>query len=631
MVLDVSRLGSAPALRAALVAAVSVLHEAKESRGPALDAVRTELAKLARGDDLARIADVVPPVVTFAGDVAAAGELHHARSILVAVLQIVLGDPYGVLLSTDPRSMRDKARDVAARAPAVDALASVAGVLVQLAGDPAADAPAEGSQRRGCSTGLEEVTRTARFSCTLLPRDLVPAPLREHVDAKERAWTRAWAFLWERETDPELATLAMRDDAAPPLVRAAAALGLGAHDVAQGKQPRAEIWQVLASLVPTFHDSWGDAWAPSGLFADLHDSLEFALLGTESRLRFGATQPDRIVHLSHVLLAGLDAFPDVRRHRAAWAAGLLWFVFGARGEPWGQTRDEPLIPPSEELSSLEREVLETVATKVSSLQWNYDVHHALCRVCIPATWHGLRRWLALDPPGPSWSPVTVSDAGRSRVLPLALAAQRLLAGRVETSDLAGAMARALTAVELTDLVFHGLDWFDARLHCTASTLTTEELLQSLQELVTIAVTQADAEPMIQELSLRLERILRADYSYRDTALAMQALARHLRGRGHVLPSRYDVMIVDIVTAYPGSPGAAREILESLPNGRRDAIIVRSLEMPAFRGRHDFGDLLSEEMRRDPMVMRPPKELPESMRQLADALDGAFHEVMDDED
>ncbi len=573
-------------------------------------------------------AALVPPLVTRAS-AALAEEPYQARMLLVDALRLTLGDPCDVMLDADPRPLREQALDVPERAPAVHALATVAEQLIALAGEP--PAPAE-FQPEVCESANAPVTRLAAWLCGLLPGDGLPERWRAHLDEEARTWARARSLLFGGAVDADAAEIA-RNVSEVPLARAAAALRLGADDIARGLLPRPETWSVMASLVPTFHDSWGQAWAPRGLFQDAADDAGLALLSPASRVRFGASSPELVANLVKVLLVGLDAFPDVRRQRAAWAAGLIRFAFGARSPRWPGTREEgggPIIPPALELAPLEREVLVAVATKVSILQWEYDVHHALCAVALPATFEGTRRWLGLDPPGTMNVPVSINEAGQERVLPLALAVQRFVAGTVAASDLAAGIAKGLTPEELAHFVTLELLLADARLHSTGPERTEEELTELLRGLKMMAIERADPDAVAPAL------LKRADTWLKDTwdlpaapSVVWEALARLLGARGDFIPPRFDKVIAELATTYPSDPAPVRTILLSLPQARRDAIVVYTHERPAFRGRNDFNDLLSEEMRQDPIVQRPRQQ--RAPNALTNAIESLLNVVHDETD
>lgn len=126
--------------------------------------------------------------------------------------------------------------------------AQMADALLVLAGDPpeeAARATGEAEEPRVCGTGHAEVARMATALCALLTPDRLPLRLREHIENEERTWGRARSLLWGDVKGAEAADAVARDEEAPPLVRAVAALCLGADDMAEGREPRAEVWRVL--------------------------------------------------------------------------------------------------------------------------------------------------------------------------------------------------------------------------------------------------------------------------------------------------------------------------------------------------------------------------------------------------
>ncbi len=606
MDLDFSRLASVPDVQRALLDATAAV-DAPQTLFTALGALRRTLAPLIGHAEPALLAALVPPLVSLAS--AAQGHWpHHARMLLVDVLQITTGDPCEAMLDGAPGSLREKALGAEGRVPALQALASVSDTLIALAGEPPLHSA---SETEACDSALAHLARTATWLCLLLPPEVLPESLRAYLDEEARTWARACSLLFGGAIDAAAVEAAARHGAEPPLVRAAAALRLGADDVASGRAPRAETWSVLTSLVPTFHDSWADAWAPCGLFQDAVDSAALALLSPTSRVRFGASNPERVANLFTVLLVGLDAFPDIRRHRAAWAAGLVRFAFGARCSPWpglSEQNDEPFIPQVEELSPVEREVLDAVATKVSVVQWDYDVHHALGDVALPTSFVAMRRWLGLDPPGAINVLVSVHETGEPRVLPLGLAAQRFVAGAIAASDLAQGIVKAFTPEALVHLVCQDLGVVDARLHSAGPKRTEAELAALLHGLKMMALERAEPDAVVHAILQTADRGLCDPWDTPATpSILWEALARLLGARGEVIPLRFDEAIAHIVTEYPSDPAPVRAVLLSLPQARRDAVLVRAIETPVFRGRNDFTDLLSEQMRQDPSVQRLPKE------------------------
>ena len=317
-------------------------------------------------------------------------------------------------------------------------------------------------------------------------------------------------------------------------------------------------------------------------------------------MRYGASHPARVLLITRALLAALEVFPDQCKQRAALAGNLVGFAFGGRAAPWPEEPPGDIIVPTpEELSPFEREILDAVARKVSPLEWNYDVHHNLFELGLPATYAGVRRWLGLDPPGPMNRPVEVHDEGRARTLPLDLAAQRMLVGRVDASELSLAMASAFSPGELLYATCEAFVGFDARHHCTGPIQDAAAVAAILDSLRFAALEARGRDVMVPVILERLDRVLDdfpSDLRAGSLLLFLRALSRMLDPETMV-PERFDGLVATLPHSYDVDPRSVREVLAHLTEERRDRLL-RSAEWKRghLGANEDYMDLVSEEMR-----------------------------------
>jgi len=294
----------------------------------------------------------------------------------------------------------------------------------------------------------------------------------------------------------------------------------------------------------------------------------------------------------------LDALPDHQSQRAALAGNVVHFAFAGRVSSWPCASDDStLVPLLEELTPRERTLLEHVARSVSILEWDYDVHHALFDVGLPASFSGLRRYLQIDPAGPMDTLITVPMGGEPRTLPLGLAAQRMLVGMVDQADLARAMTEAFAPRELAVLACEAFSGFDARLHCTGPEKDEAKITYILDELRLSAIAGSDPSVMFPALCERADRLLDGLAAPGAASMTLRAMARLLEPRRELLPDRFDGLVAGLLQTFPPDPQTARALLLGVvPQDRRDRIILRDRQRTAFGPPHDYSDLLSEEMR-----------------------------------
>lgn len=583
-------------------------------------------------------ADVVSALVELAAIAARAGEVDAARRALFYVLALAVGDPYEWLLERGGTSpfCPDPARAAAHRAleSEISAVSALAHELVG-PGDPSgpeceAEAEAEietETETQVCAlrprTGL---ANAARLLCSFAgpeARAALAPELRERLANDERDWWRGRALLWTDEPLERAAELIARDAAEPPLVRAAAILRAVVDDLAREQAPRTEVLALLAEVVAPEHSAWGHQWAPPALFAELGDRFELALLSPSARVRYGESRPARVLFVTRALLAALDVFPDQHRQRAALAGNLVGFALGERAAPWPEERARDLIVPTvQELSPLEHEILDAVARKVSPLEWDYDVHHHLFELGLPASNTGVRRWLTLDPPGPMSKAVDVRDQGQAQSLPLDLAVQRMLVGRVEASELARAMAAAFSPSELLYATCEAFYGWDARLHCTGPVQDDAGVAAILEGLGFAALEARGSDVMVPVILERLDRILDgfpSELRMGSLLMFLRALSRMLDA-GARIPERFDGLVATLPHSYNVDPKSVREVLGHLPQQRLDRLLHHAEERRGSMGANeDYSDLVSEEMRASlvKLAKRPPTKLDELGRTLLD--------------
>ncbi|NOU30509.1 MAG: hypothetical protein HOO96_21620 [Polyangiaceae bacterium] len=390
----------------------------------------------------------------------------------------------------------------------------------------------------------------------------------------DASWVRGRALLWSN--DACAAEAIARDTSEAPLVRAAAILRVARDAVARGESPPVAILALLREVVAERHDSWGTQWAPIGLFAELDEPEQVALLSPAARVDFDG---EVAIHLTQALVAALDVIPDQGSQRAALAGNLITFALGARVRARSASAGDVLTPLPDELSSLEREVVQAVARKVSPLEWNFDVHHSLFHAGLPGNCTRLRRWLGLDPAGLMERPVSVEVDGARQRIPLDLAAQRMRVGRVEQADLARAMATAFGPADLVAL-----------------TCEDPNELNALCEAALGAVPSAALVPV---LLARLDSVLSMspwNVPREAQAALLLALARGLEP-GEPIPERFDPLLLQL--PYEVGAATVREVLARVGPERCERILRRATErVRVGRASEDYDDLLSEEGRRE---------------------------------
>lgn len=571
--------------------------------------------------------DAVHALVKLASMAARVQQLEAARCLLFHVLALAVGDPHDWLFEPGGAAAF---RCDASRLAAFGALESEIAILLELAMEPAAPEPADAEEGVCGIPPRPGLASTARLLCsftTANTRAALGPDLRSRIEDEQRVWARGCALLWSDGALERAADLVARDPAEAPLVRAAAIVRAAVDDIARGDAPRAELLALLGELVVPDHRSWTDPWAPVALFAELSDRLQIALLSPAARVRFGALRPARVLDITRALVAALDVLPDQWMQRAALASSVLYFAMGARVAPWPQERIMDLVVPTpEEVSPLEREILEAVARKVSPLEWDFDVHHTLFELGLPASCGGLRRWLGLDPPGPMNTPVDVLVDGAVQTLPLDLAAQRMLVGLVDASDLAAAMARAFSPQALVHVTCEAFIGFDARHHCTGPVRDEAELRAIFDDLRFAALEARGRDVVVPVILERLDRGLDDHTLGVDSRLfVFRALARLLEA-GATIPERFDVLIATLPHAYYVDPKSVREVLARLTQERNDRIFRKTDETPTFMGpREDYSDLASEEMRE--RVERRAKRPSSNLHKLGETIFGALESII----
>lgn len=567
---------------------------------------------------------VVPALVELAGLSVKARMVDEGHRLLLRVMAIVFGDPLALVFDASresiPRSDRSNGGALQVLEESVDVLAPLAN------DDDASSDPADdGGACRLASSG--NVARVARLLLRLVGADArrrLPDELRSRLEDEQKAWARSVALVWAEGppvVDPQ--TLAL-DPGEPPLVRFAAIVRATSDAIARDVAPNPDVLAVVTAVTANRRKGWSVRWAPPGAFAELGDPQEIALLSPAARVHFGERSPGRVALVVRALRALLEAVPDVDRQRAALAGNLATFAFGLRAPRWLDDKDdEPIAPSPDEVSPAEREVLEAIARKVSSLEWDYDVHHNLFHLRLPATHRGLQRWLGVAPPGPLNMLVKVTDSGVPRELQIQLAVQRMLVARVEMSELARAIASTFAPANLVYAMGEAFDVFDAHLHCSGP-MTDRERDAMLLDLRVAALRARGADPVVPAILERFDRL--HDVSHNETTksvvLLLLLFLSRLLDEGAFFAEDLDSFVASVATAFFLDEHHVREVLERVPQERRDRILVcAAQQVHVGNTRADFTDLATDAARARirEIVQRPPSPLAELGKSLFDSI------------